>query len=228
MFMLFPFQVNGRERQQGPAPLANSLLIALNVLVFVIDARWPLHWAVGPGTGILTVLTYGFLHAGPMHLLANLWVLWLFGNPVNRRLGNVCYLLVYLGTLLALGLVARLWAPGRLLGASGAIFAVLVLFFLLMPRARVHVGYVALFPATLLLGLIWRPAHAVCWLVRWDSFTVLAWVGLFLVPLLELVGLWAYGWNWTNLAHLVGLVCGAVAAVLLPEEITMPRAAGAV
>ena len=52
---------------------------------------------------------------------------------------------------------------------------------------------------------------------------MLAWVALLLVPLLEVVGLWANGWNWTNLAHLVGLFCGAAAALLLPAEITVPR-----
>jgi membrane associated rhomboid family serine protease len=222
MFFLVPFRVSERNGG-GPPPLANSVLIAANVVVYLLNAWRPLDLAVGPGTPVVTVLTYGFMHAGPVHLLANLWTLWLFGNPVNRRLGNGYYLYAYLGTLVTLGVVARLLSSGPLLGASGAVFAVLLLFFLLLPRARVHLAYVALFPVTLLVGLLSRPAHWLFWLVRWDACAVLAWVGLLLVPLLEVVGLWANGWNWTNLAHLVGLFCGVAAALLLPAEVTTPR-----
>ena len=95
-----------------------------------------------------------------------MWFLWLFGNPVNRRLGNKYYLLSYLGTILALGLFAWLFAPGRLRGSSGAIFAVMLLFMMLMPRAVVRVGYVALFPFTLLVGLFSRPKNWVFWFLR--------------------------------------------------------------
>jgi membrane associated rhomboid family serine protease len=156
-----------------------------------------------------------------------MWVLWLFGNPVNRRLGNGFYLLAYLGTIVFLGLFARLFSSGPLLGASGAIFAVLLIFCMLMPSAVVQVGYVALLPITLLAGLIWRPKHWLYWFIRWDSFAARAWIGLLLVPILELWGLWTWGWNWTNLAHLIGLACGLAVVLLLPARITMGRRAHA-
>ena len=95
-----------------------------------------------------------------------MWFLWLFGNPVNRRLGNRYYLLSYLGTILALGMFAWLFAPGLLLGSSGGIFAVMFLFMMLMPRAGVQVGYVALFPFSLLVGLFSRPKNWVFWFLR--------------------------------------------------------------
>ena len=44
-------------------------------------------------------MLYGFSHASFWHLLFNMWALWVFGNPVNRRLGNGYYLLAYLGTI---------------------------------------------------------------------------------------------------------------------------------
>jgi membrane associated rhomboid family serine protease len=225
-----PLQVRLRPgaaaRPDQSAPLANSLFIALTVIVSLLNLRSPLGLAVGRGSAFYTVLTYGFVHLTPEWLVVNVWVLWLFGNPVNRRIGNGNYLLVYLGSLVTLGLLARLFAGGLLLGASGAVFAIQMLFFLLMPRAEVVVGYAALFPVTLLLGLLARPAHAVYWLVRWDTFTLHAWAGLLLVPFLELFGLWWSGGNWTNLGHLLGLLCGVVAVLLLPSAVTLPRRAG--
>ncbi len=156
MFLILPLRVdesNGSER----APWANSLLIVVNVLVFFLTANLGWNLAVGRGTSLATILTYGFAHADPLHLIGNMWFLWLFGNPVNRRLGNRYYLLSYLGTILALGMFAWLFAPGLLLGSSGGIFAVMFLFMMLMPRAGVQVGYVALFPFSLLVGLFSRP-----------------------------------------------------------------------
>jgi membrane associated rhomboid family serine protease len=204
-------------------PWANALLIVISVLVFFVNGFLGWKLGVGQGAGFLTILTYGFSHADPMHLITNMWVLWLFGNPVNRRIGNVYYLLAYVGTIVAIGIVAWLFAGGLLIGSSGAIFAVMLLFMMLMPRAGVIIGYVALFPFTLLAGLISRPKHWVFWFLRWDVFEVRAWIGLILVPLLEIWSLWSWGWNWTNLGHLFGLMAGVVIVLLLPTQITMRR-----
>ncbi len=233
MFLILPLRVdesNGSER----APWANSLLIVVNVLVFFLTANLGWNFAVGRGTSLPTILTYGFAHADPLHLIGNMWFLWLFGNPVNRRLGNRYYLLSYLGTILALGMFAWLFAPGLLLGSSGGIFAVMLLFMMLLPRAGVQVGYVALFPVTLLVGLFSRPKHWVFWFLRWDAHEFRAWIAFVLITLLEVwslwSGLWVGYWNWANLGHLFGLLCGVVIVLLLPTEITMKRrfAAGTV
>jgi len=227
MFLFMPVRVHessGSER----VPWANSLLIVVNVLVFVFLTEifgWNL--AVGRGTSLPTILTYGFAHSGPLHLISNMWFLWLFGNPVNRRLGNGYYLLSYIGTIVALGIFAWLFAPGLLLGSSGGIFAVMLLFMMLMPRAVVQIGYVALFPVTLLIGLFSRPKDWAFWFVRWDTFDFHSWIGFVLITLLEVwslwSGLWAGYWNWTNLGHLFGLMCGVVIVLLLPTQVTMNR-----
>jgi membrane associated rhomboid family serine protease len=226
MFFLLPVQVKEPDGGQR-VPFANALLIAINVLVFFLNGYlgWPL--AVGKGASLPTIITYGFAHADAWHLITNMWFLWLFGNPVNRRLGDGYYLLCYLGTIVALGIVAWLFAGGGLLGSSGAIFAVMLLFMMLMPRAVVRIGYVALFPFTLLVGLFSRPKHWVFWFLRWDAFEVRALIGLVLIPLLEVWSLWSWGWNWTNLGHLFGLLCGVATVLLLPTEITMNRRAAA-
>ncbi len=218
--MFVPIPVNLRDgREFETIPVVNGLLVACNVLVFWIG--W--HPVVGPGTGLLSIITYAFGHANVYHLVGNMLALLVFGTPVNRRLGNGWYLLAYLGAATSLGLFARLFSPGLLIGASGAIFAVIAIAILLMPSAIIEVFYFALFPFTLLIGLVQPPKHWVFWFIRWDKFELRVWWGLFLVPLLELWGLFCNGWNWTNLGHLFGLLCGVAIVLLLPTEITMKR-----
>lgn len=218
--MFFPVPIRFRDGREFDAiPVVNGLLVVANVLVFSLG--WRPY--VGPGTGLLSIVMYAFGHADVWHLAGNMLALLVFGTPVNRRLGNGWYLIGYLGSALALGMFARLLAPGGLIGASGAIFAVIAMALLLLPGARIEIFYVALLPATLLLGLIWRPRHWVYWFIRWDTFEIRAWWGLFLVPFLELWGLFWCGWNWTNLGHLFGLICGLCFVLLLPERISMNR-----
>ena len=155
-----------------------------------------------------------------------MWVLWVFGNPVNRRLGNGLYLLVYLGCLLAVGLFARLILPVGLVGASGAIFAVITIALILMPAALIESAYLALFPLTLLLGLWNRPKYELNWFLSWGIVAVPAWWCLVLIPLMELFSVfwrwWTFGWisSWTPGAHLLGILCGVAAVLMLPARIT--------
>ena len=219
---LIPLRVKVQGGGEG-VPWANALLVAINVVVFFLNSflGWPL--AVGRGCNPLTIVTYGFEHADIFHLVTNMWFLLLFGNPVNRRLGNRYYLAVYLGSLVVVGACAWLLANGLMVGASGAIFAVMLIFMMLEPRAVVQIGYIAVLPFTLIFGLFAKPKHWVYWFVRWDAFNARAWIGLILIPVLELWGLWSWGWNWTNLGHLVGLLCGVTAVLVLPTQITMRR-----
>jgi membrane associated rhomboid family serine protease len=220
MLMFFPLPVSLRDgRDFEPIPVVNGLLVVINVLIFWIG--W--HPMVGPGTGILSILTYAFGHASVYHLVGNMFALLVFGTPVNRRLGNGWYLIAYLGAAITLGLFVKLFCPGWLIGASGAIFAVIAIALLLMPSAVLDVYYFALFPVTLITGVLQPPKHWVFWFIRWDFFAMRVWWGLFLVPFLELSGLYWNGWNWTNLGHLAGLVCGVIIVLLLPTEITMRR-----
>lgn len=220
MFIPVPVRLlDGREFHA--IPIVNSLLVAVNVLVFCLG--W--HPMVGPGTGLFTVVTYAFGHAGIWHLAGNMLALIVFGSAVNRRIGNGWYLIVYLGTVLAMGIFCRVFLNGYMLGASGAIFAVIAMATLLLPSAIIRIGYFALFPMTILIGLFSRPKEWIFWLIRWDTFDLRCLWGLFLVPILEMLGLFIHGWNWTNLAHLSGLVYGVIAVLLLPSRVTLGRPA---
>jgi membrane associated rhomboid family serine protease len=93
-----------------------------------------------PAAAVRTVVSSMFLHAGWLHILGNMLYLWIFGNNVEDRLGRVLFLPFYLlgGFVAALAQVAI--APHSevpLVGASGAIAAVLGAYLVLYPRARV-------------------------------------------------------------------------------------------
>lgn len=114
---------------------------------------------------LTTVLTSIFLHAGIVHLVGNMWFLWLFGNNIEDRLGHVPFLLFYLLG----GIVASLchWIAVSeaasimpTVGASGAVSAVLGAYAVTYPQARVRclllLFIILLFvdlPAIVVLGL---------------------------------------------------------------------------
>lgn len=148
-------------------PLVTKGLILLNVLVFlweltlgrrlelafvqfaIIPARYmhPVEAAqfFGPfpslGAALLPLGSSMFLHGGWLHLIGNMWVLWIFGDNVEARLGHVRYLLLYLAGGLVAALVHVLTNVNSsvpTLGASGAIAAVMGAYLRFFPAARVE------------------------------------------------------------------------------------------
>jgi len=94
-----------------------------------ITKRWMLD-----GWSISGLFGHMWLHAGLFHLIGNLIFLWLFGNAVCSKIGNIYYLLAYLG----LGLVAALshlfFTGGAMLGASGAINGIVGMYLVFFPE----------------------------------------------------------------------------------------------
>ncbi len=219
MFIALPLHVQD-ARPTRTVAIVNPLLVAANVAAYFLG--FSQTWAVGPGTGPLSVVTYAFAHAGLFHLVANMVVLFVVGNALNRRLGNAYYLAAYMTSAVAVGVITRVLSSGYLLGASGAVFAVLAMSWLLLPGAKLTLLYVATFPLTLLLGLFRRPAHWLLWLIRAGRFNIKVLWALPLVPVFELLELCRSGWNWTNAGHLLGLLAGVAFVILLPARISMP------
>jgi membrane associated rhomboid family serine protease len=88
----------------------------------------------------LGIVTSIFLHGGWLHLLGNMLFLWIFGNNIEDRLGRLPFLGFYLAGGIAAALAQVAIDPGSdvpLIGASGAIAAVLGAYFVFYPRARV-------------------------------------------------------------------------------------------
>ncbi|MBI3750318.1 MAG: rhomboid family intramembrane serine protease [Chloroflexi bacterium] len=89
---------------------------------------------------MLTTITSQFLHGGWLHILGNMLFLWIFGNNVEDRLGRIPFLGFYLLGGIAAALT-QVWidpsSHAPLVGASGAIAAVLGVYFVLWPGARI-------------------------------------------------------------------------------------------
>jgi len=97
------------------------------------------------GLGISALLTSMFLHGGWMHLVGNLWFLWIFGNNVEDSMGHGRFLVFYLlSGLVAAGshVAADPGSPLPMVGASGAISAIMGAYLVLYPRARVYTLFI--------------------------------------------------------------------------------------
>jgi len=109
-----------------------------------------------------TLLTSMFLHGGWLHLIGNMWFLWIFGNNVEDAMGHVRFLAFYLLCGLAaavLQIASQPDSPVPMVGASGAIGGVMGAYIVLYPRVRVHMLVVLGFyvtsiavPAAFMLG----------------------------------------------------------------------------
>ncbi len=95
---------------------------------------------IEPGRQLSHVFTHMFLHGSWMHLLGNMWFLWLFGNNIEDSMGRLRFVVFYLicGLAAALGqIVAEPGATAPMVGASGAISGVMGAYLLLYPNVRV-------------------------------------------------------------------------------------------
>jgi membrane associated rhomboid family serine protease len=117
------------------------------------------------------VLTSMFLHGGWLHLIGNMWFLWLFGNNVEDSMGHLRFLLFYTLTGVAAAAAQVFSAPDSLVpmvGASGAISGVMGAYLLLYPRIRIE----TLFIFVIILRIIRVPAWFVLFL--WFALQLLA------------------------------------------------------
>ncbi len=149
---MFPIRDTIRSRS---IPVVNWLIILANLLVFIYETRlspaqldrFTLTYAlvpshinlVNPATW-LPIFTHMFLHAGWFHIISNMWVLFIFGDNVEDRIGPWRYLIFYLLGGIVAGLTQFFFSTDPnvpALGASGAIAAVLGAYFFYFPRAKV-------------------------------------------------------------------------------------------
>lgn len=134
-------------------PITLALLL-LNVLVYVLSAftgpdivrtfaLWP------PGTGgafhVWQLVTYSFLHGSPLHLGFNMLALWMFGAELERRWGDLRYLLTYLLSVAVAAMTQIavsgyfLHASGPVAGASGGVFGLLLAYALYFPNRVISI-----------------------------------------------------------------------------------------
>jgi membrane associated rhomboid family serine protease len=153
-------------------PYITVTIIALNALAWCYELALPSHvlpaflqiYGVVPADfEVSTLLTSMFLHGSWMHVIGNMWYLWIFGDNVEDRIGHGGFIVFYLLCGLVAVLGQTLIDPEStlpMIGASGAIAGVMGAYFVLYPRSRVLtliplVIYwdIVEVPATMLLGL---------------------------------------------------------------------------
>ncbi len=146
---------------------ATLFIIGINVFVFLIGLIAPnvkLYLAMNPvlvvqGKAFWQVITYMFAHANISHIFFNMLGLLFFGIQVERRLGSSEFVLFYMISGIGAGLFSLMvyWFSGNymavLLGASGAVYGVLLAFATLYPEAVVYVfGIIPVKAPILVLG----------------------------------------------------------------------------
>jgi membrane associated rhomboid family serine protease len=140
-------------------PVVNYALIVANIIVFVLelnsqatgvsldafDRTWglvPARFFADPVGAAPTILTSMFLHGSILHIAGNMLYLWIFGDNVEDALGSARYLLFYLlGGVCAASAqaIADPTSTIPMVGASGAIAAVLAAYMVLYPRSPITV-----------------------------------------------------------------------------------------
>lgn len=157
-------------------PMITVLLIIVNTLVFIYEISLglqgmeqffyvfglvPAYYTAPTGApaGYLPLVTSTFLHGGWMHLIGNMWILWLFGDNVEDRMGSGRFLLFYIICGILAGLTHLFIYPNSnvpVVGASGAVAGVMGAYFLMFRHARVFTFIPPIFfvnlPAWIYLG----------------------------------------------------------------------------
>ena len=212
---MFPLRDNIPSTKK---PIVTYIIIALNTIIYIIQFIMPLEAeeafvfkfgfvpivflrAITENNlhiGVfLPLITSMFLHGSWMHLISNMWALWLFGDNVEDRLGHGRFILFYLLS----GLISMFahfifnvhsFVPA--IGASGAIAGVMGAYFILFPYSRI----ITLIPV-LFMPLFWRVPASV-YLGIW--FLLQLFNGL----LSSLIGIRGSGVAWW--AHIGGFLGG--------------------
>src|SRR5579859_2266516 len=137
----------GDDNPTERTPYVNYALIAINVAVFLFSGMGDpenssaIRWAMVPADlRWQTLFTNLFLHASWMHLIGNMWFLWIFGDNVEDRLGHLGYVAFYFVCGLGADTAHILSNPSSevpTLGASGAISGVMGAYAVFYPRQPV-------------------------------------------------------------------------------------------
>ena len=159
-----------------------------------------------PGRQAQNLVTSMFMHGSWMHLLGNMWFLWLFGNNIEDSMTRPRFLIFYLLCGLAAALAQVMADPASrvpMVGASGAISAVMGAYLVLFPRVRVF----TLLPLGFYVTSIALPAWAM--LIYWAGLQVFGGVTSIVAEQGGGVAFWA---------HLGGFVAGVVLVKLFEKR----------
>ncbi len=195
-------------------PFVTIGLIALNVLAFLFelslgpylrDRFLSVYGLVPYRATLITMFSSMFLHGGWMHLLGNVWFLWIFGDNVEDALGHGKYLVFYLLCGLAAAFTQIFFEPLSqvpTIGASGAIAGVMGAYMVKFPHSRIlTLVFIFFFITTF-------EVPAVFMLAYWFLIQFFNGVGT-----IGTAGAWSGGVAW--FAHVGGFLCGMALIFLM-------------
>ena len=160
--------------QNAQRPWISYALITINVLIFLFEASMPreqleqftLTYGAIPveltnGQDLYTLISSMFLHGGWIHLLGNMAFLWIFADNIEALIGKYYFILFYVIGGFCATLAHVLTDPGSqvpMIGASGAISAIMGIYLVLFYASRIKVLFLLIFrpfviPAWLFLGI---------------------------------------------------------------------------
>lgn len=143
---MFPLRDTQRS---SSTPVVTIVLIVVNVLIFLFEAMlapdsreaFVYHYGLVPDRlRLSSIFTSMFLHGSFMHVLGNMWFLWIFGDNIEDILGHGKYLVFYIlcGVAAAVAqIVTNPHSPLPTVGASGAIAGVMGAYIVKFPHARI-------------------------------------------------------------------------------------------
>ena len=138
----------------------NALIFQFGVVPRHVTEALEATANVSLADAFLPILTSMFLHGSWLHIIGNMWVLWIFGDNIEDYLGHFPYLIFYLGCGIAASvahILLNLNSGVPSVGASGAIAGVMGAYFVLYPRARV----LTIVPLIIFFTFWWLPAWIV-------------------------------------------------------------------
>lgn len=215
---MFPIKDDNPTKSK---PIVTYLLIFLNIAVFAYEVLLDLQnqlegfiyaYALIPrdilSGRLYTLLTSMFMHGGVMHILGNMWYLWIFGDNIEDIMGRKRFLGFYLLSGLAASALQVYVNPSSTipnLGASGAIAGVLGAYLVTFPRARVY--------CIIVFGFFirWVALPAVLVLFLWFVLQLFSGIGS-LAYLADDQGGVAY------FAHIGGFIAGVVLVKILRQR----------
>ena len=164
-------------------PVVTVILIVVNLLVFLFEFSldpytlnaFISYYGLTPDRfHVSAIFTSMFVHGGWLHVLGNMWFLWIFGDNIEDILGHGKYLLFYLLCGVAAAMTQVFFSPDSrvpMVGASGAIAGVMGAYMIKFPRSRI----LTLIPIFLFFTTIEVPAWVM--LIYWFGIQLFSGVG---------------------------------------------------
>lgn len=211
---MIPLRDTGSARS---FPFWTAVIIVANIVVFMVELSTPnqaeflREYALVPArldparpVTLLPLVTSQFLHAGFLHIISNMWFLWVFGDNVEHRMGFAAFPVFYVASGIAGALLQSTLTAGSdvpMLGASAAIAGALGAYIVMFPGNRVRVF--------ILLGILpWTfTLPAAVMLAYWFGLQILSGAATLVTGSLEVGGV---AW----FAHIGGFLTGLVAGAI--------------